>query len=225
MIQSSHQPEPSLYLSPHIFELSLSIRQIVFESSPEILPIRHEESSLTMFHIIFKVAFILDPLISQLLHVGEVEFLLKRLNFIIVQDSISTKFVLRPLSFVGQLPTGVVKDSSALHPVFHPLSTVLSSIIVVESSKTMAISTYFVTLILALLEKLCHILRFSLPLVFLPRTHEALVSFDVEHFQATVVGLAYSRLLLRKVAEVRVFHQWLSSIDLTATYFVVHPGM
>ena len=114
------------------------MRLVILKLSPILLTVRQEEHSLSFLHIILEVSFVFDPFIVYLLEVVVVELFAEGADAFVVQDSVAIQAVLFPFSLVGDLPTAVVENTSALHPISHPFSTVLPALIVVKSAEAMS---------------------------------------------------------------------------------------
>ena len=114
------------------------MRLVILKLSPILLTVRQEEHSLSFLYIILEVSLVFDPFIVYLFKVVVVELFAESADAFVVQDSVAIQAVLFPLSLVCDLPTAVVEDASALHPISHPFSTVLPALVVVESAEAMS---------------------------------------------------------------------------------------
>jgi hypothetical protein len=151
-------------------EGSDSVDEIVAELPFISFSIAEEERALSVLVVIFEVALVVDPDVFGEVEVAEIEFALKFLGGFVVKNAVAVQGVVLPLTLIGDSAVRVVEGPSAVHLAVLPVSTVLSSLVVVESTIAVAEAFDFSPLVpsfgelLLDISRVGHLLRSHVPL-------------------------------------------------------------
>lgn len=91
-------PHPINVLSINSFEPAIPFKSVILAVSLKLLSIREDNVTLAYLLVFFEIAIVDFPVVVDVVEVGEVEFSLKSLRIIIVEDSVSMEAALKELA-------------------------------------------------------------------------------------------------------------------------------
>lgn len=94
---------------------------------------------MTLLEVVLKLAFVVDPLLLQIVEVCIVEWVIKHRGVVVVDLSRTVELVVFPVALVCQLAIRVVKLAIAIHGIIDPLAFISATLIV----EKLAISVFF----------------------------------------------------------------------------------
>ena len=103
----------------------------VFGKLPLIrLAVSQVKPPVSLLGVVLQVALVLDPLVVDLVEVGEVERTRELALLVIVDSSLAVELIFPPLALVGHAPARVVEHSVTVHFVGEPLSVIVAAFFV-----------------------------------------------------------------------------------------------
>lgn len=118
---------------------------IIFEESIKILTIYNFKHPFAFFPIFEQLPVILEPIVINIGTIFIVILSLKVCNLVIEDFAFSMKVVHFPVTLVGDFSVGVVKSSLSIHFVIQPMTVILASINVEESSQSVSLVRFYLS--------------------------------------------------------------------------------
>lgn len=124
-------------LSDHHFsiqwkETSFALHNIAVKHTLKPFSITELQHSSATLVIVYESSLIVDPYFFSLVEIAIVEWIAQFDGILVVEDAIAMQLIAVPLSLIRDTAIWVVQSSTPMHQVFFPISTILSTLIIVE---------------------------------------------------------------------------------------------
>ena len=124
-------------LSDHHFsvqwkETSFALHNIAVEHTLKPFSVAELQHSSATLVVVYESSLVVDPYFFSLVEIAIVEWIAQFDGILVVEDAIAVQLIAVPLSLVGDTAVWIVQSSTPMHQIFFPISTILSTLIIVE---------------------------------------------------------------------------------------------